>query len=165
MPRLTNSTPKYRKHRASGQAIVTLDGKDFYLGPHGTRASRREYDRLLAEWMQSGRQLPVQSTCDLTVSEVCANYWRFSQSYYRKNGQPTREVGLVAESLRFVRQFYGKTNAVDFGPLALKTVRSRMVDHGWCRNHTNKNVQRVVRMFRWAAAEEMTPRVSRSRYR
>jgi len=47
MPRLTNSTPKYRKHWASGQAIVTLDGRDFYLGPHGTRASRREYDRLV----------------------------------------------------------------------------------------------------------------------
>ncbi len=28
MPRLTNAAPKYRKHRASGQAIVTLNGKD-----------------------------------------------------------------------------------------------------------------------------------------
>ena len=157
MPRLTNSAPKYRKHRASGQAIVTLDGRDFYLGPHGTRASRREYDRLVAEWMQNGRQLPLESACDLTVSEVCASYWRFAQSYYRKNGQPTREVGIVAESIRFVRHLYGNTNAVNFGPLALKTVRSRMVDYGWCRNHTNKNVQRVVRMFRWAAAEELIP--------
>ena len=33
MPRLTKSLPKYRKHRASGQAVVTLDGKDHYLGP------------------------------------------------------------------------------------------------------------------------------------
>src|SRR3990167_6392065 len=31
MPRLTNATPKYRKHRASGQAVVTLNGKDHYL--------------------------------------------------------------------------------------------------------------------------------------
>jgi len=28
MPRLRNTTPKYRKHRASGQALVTLDGRD-----------------------------------------------------------------------------------------------------------------------------------------
>lgn len=27
------STLEYRKHRASGQAIVTLDAKDFSLGP------------------------------------------------------------------------------------------------------------------------------------
>lgn len=38
MPHLTKSTPKYRKHRASGQAIVTLNGEVFYLGPHGARA-------------------------------------------------------------------------------------------------------------------------------
>ncbi len=46
MPRLTNSLPKYRKHKASGQAIVTLDGRDFYLGPHGTKASLRTPDLL-----------------------------------------------------------------------------------------------------------------------
>ncbi|MCR9293430.1 MAG: hypothetical protein NXI32_11970 [bacterium] len=39
MPRLSHAVSKYRKHRASGQAIVTLAGKDHYLGPHGTKAS------------------------------------------------------------------------------------------------------------------------------
>jgi hypothetical protein len=43
---LKNSLPKYRKHKQSGQAIVTLSGTDFLFGPHGTAASRREYDRL-----------------------------------------------------------------------------------------------------------------------
>jgi hypothetical protein len=52
MPRLTRSVPSYRKHRASGQAIVTLCGRDFYLGPHGTKVSRDEYDRLVGEWLQ-----------------------------------------------------------------------------------------------------------------
>ncbi len=41
--------PAYRKHRGSGQAIVTLNGKDFYLGPHGSKVSKGEYDRLIAE--------------------------------------------------------------------------------------------------------------------
>ena len=49
MPCLTNSAPKYRRHRASGQAVVTLNGRDFYLGPNGTQASRREHDWLVAE--------------------------------------------------------------------------------------------------------------------
>ena len=40
MPRYVNAVPKYRKHRASGQAIVTIHGRDHYLGPHGTKASR-----------------------------------------------------------------------------------------------------------------------------
>ncbi len=60
MPRLTNATPKYRKHKASGQAIVTLCGKDHYLGPHGTKASNVEYDRLVAEWLSQGRPRVVK---------------------------------------------------------------------------------------------------------
>ncbi len=71
MPRLSNALPKYRKHRASGQAVVTLSGVDHYLGPHGTRTSKRQYDRLIAEWLEHGRNLPV-ATSDLTVVELCA---------------------------------------------------------------------------------------------
>ena len=39
MPKLINAVPKYRKHKASGQAIITLCGRDFYLGPHGSKTS------------------------------------------------------------------------------------------------------------------------------
>lgn len=52
MPRRKNTVPKYRKHRASGQAVFTLDGFDFYLGPHGSEVSVREYDRLVGEWLR-----------------------------------------------------------------------------------------------------------------
>ncbi len=65
MPRLSNSVPKYRKHRASGQAVVTLNGRDFYLGPHNTKASRLEYDRLTSEWLANDRSLPTGQANDL----------------------------------------------------------------------------------------------------
>ena len=55
MPRLVNSSPKYRRHKSSGKAVVTLNGRDFYLGPYGSKASRIEYDRLVAEWMANHR--------------------------------------------------------------------------------------------------------------
>jgi len=48
MPQLKQAIPKYRKHRASKQAIVTLGGKDFYLGPHGCQTSKDQYDRLIS---------------------------------------------------------------------------------------------------------------------
>ena len=35
MLRLSNSLPNYRQHRAGGQAVVTLDRRDYYVGPHG----------------------------------------------------------------------------------------------------------------------------------
>ena len=47
MPRLTKALPKYRRHRSSGQAVVTLNGVDRYLGSYGTKASRTLYDRLV----------------------------------------------------------------------------------------------------------------------
>lgn len=41
--------PKYSHHKASGQAIVRIDGLDHYLGPHDTDESRAKYDRLIAK--------------------------------------------------------------------------------------------------------------------
>ena len=67
-----------------GQAIVTLDGRDFYLGPHGTQTSKREYDRLVGEWQANGRRLPVEPGTVVTVTELCAAYWRFCKTYYVK---------------------------------------------------------------------------------
>ena len=72
MPKLVQATPKYRKHRASGQAIVSIGGRDIYLGPHGTKASHTEYDRVVAEadvqvgsagGNDPGRRLPDLGYC------------------------------------------------------------------------------------------------------
>ena len=52
MPRFTRSVPAYRKHHASGQAVVTLGFRDFCLGPFVTKVSRDKYDRLVGEWLQ-----------------------------------------------------------------------------------------------------------------
>ena len=45
------SVPSYRYHKPSGQGVVTLSGKDFYLDPWQSESSVTEYRRLLAEWM------------------------------------------------------------------------------------------------------------------
>jgi len=43
MPR-TPQQPRYRLHRPSGRAVMMLNGKDHYLGVHGSAGSRAEYD-------------------------------------------------------------------------------------------------------------------------
>jgi hypothetical protein len=40
MPRLKGSLLTYRKHKPSRHAVVTLNGRDYYLGPHGTKVSK-----------------------------------------------------------------------------------------------------------------------------
>lgn len=49
MPRSLNKIPSYRLHKASGQAVVTLNGTHIYLGKHESEASRRSYDKVIAE--------------------------------------------------------------------------------------------------------------------
>jgi hypothetical protein len=79
VPKLVHSTPKYCKHRSSGQTVVTINGRDVYLGPHGTATSRREYDRVIAEWLANGRRSAFDGAADLFVVELIASCWRHAQ--------------------------------------------------------------------------------------
>jgi integrase len=153
-------TPSYRLHKPSGQAVVTIDGRDFYLGKYGTAESRAEYDRLLAEWLACGRRLPRPASPaggDLTVNELALSFIRWAESYYVKNGEPTTEVWNVKAAIRTLRQLYGHTPARDFGPLALKAVRQALIDSGICRNEVNRRTRLIVRAFRWAVENELVP--------
>ncbi len=48
-------TPSYRLHKPTGKAVVTIDGKDHYLGKFDSAESRENYHRLIAEWLGSGK--------------------------------------------------------------------------------------------------------------
>ena len=128
MPRLVNATPKYRKHKATGQAIVTIQGKDHYLGPWQSKASKIEYDRLIGEWLAAGRPTDRPGRgLDLTVTELIAAYWKYVKQRYVKDGKPTGEQGCLKLAVHILRDHYGHTSAAEFGPLALKALRSRMI--------------------------------------
>jgi hypothetical protein len=110
MPRLTNAVPKYRKHKRSGQAVVAIAGKDHYLGPYGTKASKLEYDRLITEWPAAGRPSSSEPTVhQLTVLEFCTKFWRFAKSHYRKGGKGTSELDNIRYALRPLMELYGRT--------------------------------------------------------
>lgn len=137
MPQLTDSLPKYRKHRGTGQAVVTLSSRDHYLGKHGTAASRREYDRLIGEWLASGRQSLLASHSELTIAELLSRYLGYAKTYYRKNGKPTSELAGIKSAMRILKWHYARTPAMEFGPLCLKAVRERMIEAG-CREATGR---------------------------
>ncbi len=155
MPRPHSSRiPSYRRHKSTGRAVVTLDGKDFYLGLWNSKASEVEYDRLIAEWIANGRRLRTAET-ETTVSEVLNAYRKFAEGYYRRDGKHTSEYSLIVDALKVVRELYGRKNADEFGPLALKVVRQRMIDSGRGRSSINKMVGRIRRCFRWATENEL----------
>jgi integrase len=152
---MSNRTPKYRHHKPSGQAVVTLDGKDRYLGRFGSMESKAEYDRLIALWLAGGRRL--NGGHDLTISELIRDYMEHADQYYRKAGEPTSEVKHLEHSFHQLRPLFGATLAKDFGPLALKAVRDAIIKTSVCRNVVNGRCRRIVRMFRWAVENEMVP--------
>jgi hypothetical protein len=71
----TLRTPLYRHHKPSHQAVVTLNGRDVYLGRYGSPESRAEFDRLLAEWLSNGHRLSSPAAgSDITVNELADAY-------------------------------------------------------------------------------------------
>jgi integrase len=59
--------------------------------------------------------------------------------------------------LRKVRETYGHTPASEFGPRKLKAIRQSLIGAGHSRVYINKLVPIVLRMFKWATAEELLP--------
>lgn len=156
MPR-TSKPPAYRRHKATGQAVVTLSGRDFYMGRHGSKTSRQAYDRLVGEWLANGRRLPADTADNpaITITELLAAYLQHARAYYRKGGRPTKEVSHVKNAIRIVKELYGRTPVHDFGPLKLKAVRQRLIDSGHNRTYVNDIVGRIKRMFKWSLENEL----------
>ena len=158
-------TPTLRRHRPSGQAVVTLNGKDVYLGPWPPTLRkpppdvRDAYDRLIAEWLANGRRLPVEDDAPAaSVNEVILAFWRWAEQHYRRaDGTPTNELNEYKYTLRSLRELYGPTPAPAFSPLKLKAVRQKMIDAGWSRGVVNRRVSRLVHLFKWAVSEELVP--------
>lgn len=119
--------PKYRHHKPTGQAVVTLSGKDHYLGAWKTTTSKAEYNRLVGEWLAAGRCSSVtRGGLDLTVAELAVAYWTYAKDYYQKDGQPTRSLDRIKLALRVLRTNYGPTLAHEFGPLALQAIQREL---------------------------------------
>ena len=164
MPRL-KSQPSYRHHKPRGCAVVTIDGKNHYLGPWQSPESHEKYAALIAEWRRNGGTLPSPAPAEpaatepspLTVNELILAYFKFAQTHYVKNGEPTSEQGCIKQALRFVRKLYGTTPATEFGPRALKNVREAMIAADRARKSINKGTHRIKRMLRWAVEEELLP--------
>lgn len=177
--------PSYRRH-SSGNARVTINGRDFYLGPHGSKESKQRYRTLMAEWLASGESdsFGVASQ-QLTMAQLMADYLAFCRKHY--GGARTSEYGNIKQAVRAVAKLYRDSKAIEFGPPQFKAVRQMLVDSECerrkpskrtktprrkpkataienkparpklSRGYINGLMKRVCRMFRWAAVEGMLP--------
>ena len=165
-------TPAYRKRE--DRAVVTLTDRhtkerhDYPLGPYDDPTSRQRYHQLLAEWEANDYRLPPPlktyprgAAGQMTLDEISLAYWKHCQGYYFSD-----EVHCIKGMIKIVRQFFGTSVASDFGPKSLRLVRDQIVRGDskaepprlpWSRKYVNHQVQRLCRMFKWAASQEMLP--------
>ena len=110
---------KHCLHSPSGRAYMRIRGRVRYLGPHGSPESLEEYGRLVAELAASPAVSDHPIPAGLTIVELGAAYLDFAEAYYRKNGGITRSVDQVRRAVQVAAEYYGRTPASEFGPLAL----------------------------------------------
>jgi hypothetical protein len=123
MPR-RKGIPSYRLHKARNCAVVTIDGKNHYLGRYESPGSYEKYARLIAEWKSThfpgGKPATATGkTASVAINELILAFWQHARLRYVKNGEPTSEIRSFRTALRPVRQLYGREPVTSFGPLAL----------------------------------------------
>src|SRR5687767_2851155 len=142
---MLRAVPSYRHHKPTGQAVVTLSGRDIYLGKWKSAESKAEYSRVVAEWLANDRVLD-ENPFDAKLKELLAKYWIFAQKHYRKNGEPTHELDNIRYALKPLKELYGHTLVRDFGPRALKVLQQEMIRHNLSRRVINSRIGKIKRV-------------------
>src|SRR6476469_3780767 len=92
--------PSYRLHKPTRQAVVTLAGRDIYLGKYGSAESRKEYRRRTGEWLSSGGTSPGAEPSELTIAELLTRYRKFAERHYRpRPGSRTNELANMGHAV------------------------------------------------------------------
>jgi integrase len=151
--RTTSRLPKLRLHRKSGRAFVELSGRRFYIGAWGDPDTKRAYQRKVAEWLTAGKKAPVAKQ-EITVCEVCNAYLQHAKELYRQLPKQIEVVHVVTNDIDGV---YGDCRAVDFGPKSLRTMRDKWIERKLSRGVINRYCRLTVRVFRYAASQELIP--------
>jgi integrase len=177
MPRRP-TVPAYCLHKPTGQAYVRLSGQTIYLGKYDSPESKARYRQLLAEYPtpESRKSFIPKSEADTkpTVAELCARYWLFAKDYYSAD-----ELGVIRAATRPLVALYAALPAEQFGAIAMKAVRSYIIQQGdqrrgkkrsaeisveqpekrkpISRSYVNRLAGYIKRIFKWSVANELIP--------
>ena len=176
MSRPRSKVPQLRYH-ISGQSVVSLDGKDFYLGKHDSAASIARYAVLICEYQAGGLSLPegfdqetlylrakaLETMPDALVASHQANMpilLKHVTAAFRLRVEK-RYADQVQESHRFnqvcnaMDEHDGHLLASKYGPMALQRQRQRWIDSGKARVYCNRLTNAIVRIFKFGVSQEL----------
>ncbi|MFP4193264.1 MAG: hypothetical protein ACLFU6_14485, partial [Candidatus Hydrogenedentota bacterium] len=152
-------TPKLSRHKATGQYYSSFRGRFIYFGKDFKEA-KRLHRLAVAHYLRTGEPparggAPERTPAeDIALAEVILAYWQHAQDYY---GPESKETGVIKNVLRRLREHMGAIAAQDLGPKALRGFMEALADAGHTRYLVNRHRAIVIRMYRWAVAEELVP--------
>lgn len=149
--------PTLRRHKGTGHAYARFNGKQVWFGNYDYPEAHARFSRTLAEWRANGCRLPPEEAQEeLTVADMVARYLEFAEHFYcGPDGTPTREVENLRDAVRPLLGLYGTLPGDEFGLRQLKTLREQLIELGLARKTISDRINRVVRIFGWAAEEEL----------
>ncbi len=163
MPPRHKKAPKYRLHKQSGQAIVTvrmpgMKPRDMTLGPYNSAESIERYKEILTSIQLGHSPTAAKSSLDSTINEIIAAFWKHAEQHYRRaDGTTTSELVEYKYALQCLRKLAGTELAASFGPLKLQAVRDEMLARKWSRKVINARIRRLKHVFKWAVSQELVP--------
>ncbi len=162
--------PRIYWHRPSNRDRIRWEGRDYYLGEHGSPEAAAEYRRLCVQLAQQSTISP--SVEGITVAEVVA-LWRAEEApRYDPAG---REAQQFAYTVPPLLRLFGTLPAADFGPRQLAAVRDAMAAGSWQTEEeraeaatrgypaawsarvVNRRIVRIRTIWRWAEQRELVP--------
>jgi integrase len=165
--------PKYGLHKPSGRAVIYLDRRPVYLGPHGSPESWERYWQLVAQFpTPESRKTPsrVEAGDPITIAFLVERYLVHAVEYY---GRESERLYTIRSAIRPLLELHASTMAAEFGPLALENVRTHRINQGriarrrkkgkpveWrpiSRIYINELIQIIIRIFDWGVSRELVP--------
>jgi integrase len=166
-----------RSYHISGQSVVRLDGKDYYLGTHDSPEAIARYAVLIANYQSGGMTLPddfelnsvdgavsallggtqasepiQQANEPIVVRHITALFRSHVAEKYKNTPQEKHRHERLCDQ---IDEQFGDVPANDFGPIKLKAFRDGLVKQGLARKYVNRLTNCVVTIFRNAVAGEL----------
>jgi integrase len=133
---------------------VRLNGRNQYLGQHGTEESRERYGQFLQKHLAKKPAPEGIKHPDPLVIEIIAAYLDYARTYYVSNGKPTSEFSGVVAAMKPLARLFGESFASEFGPRSLQAIQTDLISKNYARTTINHMIVRIKRCWQWCAAQE-----------
>ncbi|MCO8124348.1 site-specific integrase [Stieleria sp. TO1_6] len=164
-----------RRYHISGKSVVTIAGRDFYLGPHDSPESIARYAALIAVYQQNGFSVPdgfelasldpqvammlggtvqptQQADAPVLVRHLTASYREVAKTKYAGSHAEKHRIEQVCDELD---KHDGDLQAIEYGPLKMQQQRQRWITSGKARVYCNRLTNLIIRIWKHAVSQEL----------